>query len=58
MWTLSGFADEISPSLDEQCQTLKRLGIGYLELRGAWDVNVLDLSDEQLESVPPERADR
>jgi sugar phosphate isomerase/epimerase len=51
MWTLSGFADEISPSLDEQCQTLKRLGIGYLELRGAWDVNVLDLSDEQLESV-------
>jgi hypothetical protein len=56
MWTLSGFADEISADLDEQCQTLKRLGIGYVEFRGAWDTNVLDLSDEQLESarsIPP-----
>lgn len=25
MWTLSGFADEISPDLDEQCRVLGEL---------------------------------
>ena len=51
MWTLSGFADEISPDLDEQCRVLEKLGIGHIEFRSAWDVNVLDLSDDQLETV-------
>jgi sugar phosphate isomerase/epimerase len=51
MWTLSGFADEIDPDLDTQCQVLDRLGITNIELRSAWDVNVLDLSDEQLTEV-------
>lgn len=51
MWTLSGFADEISPDLDEQIKLLKELGMDYVEFRSAWDVNVLDLSDEQLERV-------
>jgi sugar phosphate isomerase/epimerase len=30
---------------------LNELGITYLELRSAWNVNVLDLSDEQLDDV-------
>ncbi len=48
MWIMSGFADEIDPDLETQCQVLEGLGIRYVEFRSAWDVNVLDLSDEQL----------
>ena len=33
MMRLSGFADEISPDLDEQLQVLEQEGIGFLELR-------------------------
>lgn len=51
MWMLSGFADEISPDLDEQCRVLKELGIGQVEFRSAWDTNVLDLDDGQLDRV-------
>ena len=57
MWTLSGFADEIDPDLETQCQVLDRLGITQIELRSAWDVNVLDLSDEQLSTVEAILAD-
>ena len=49
MWTLSGFADEIDPDLDKQCAVLNDLGIKYIEFRSAWDINVLDLDDEQIE---------
>jgi sugar phosphate isomerase/epimerase len=48
MWVLSGFADEIDPDLETQCAVLDELGIRFIELRSAWDVNVLDLSDEQV----------
>ncbi len=48
MWTLSGFADEISPDLDEQVALVTRLGLRYIELRSAWDVNILDLDGDQL----------
>jgi sugar phosphate isomerase/epimerase len=48
MWTLTGFADEISPDVDEQLQTLAGEEMRWLELRGAWGKNVLDLSDEEL----------
>jgi sugar phosphate isomerase/epimerase len=51
MWTLSGFADEISPDLDEQCRTLRELGMTHLELRSVSGVNVLDLDDDQIEQV-------
>jgi sugar phosphate isomerase/epimerase len=51
MWTLSGFADEIDPDLATQCRVLDELGIRYLELRSAWDCNVLDLTDEQVADV-------
>jgi sugar phosphate isomerase/epimerase len=49
MWTLSGFADEIDADLETQCRVLDELGIRYIELRSAWDTNVLDLTDEQVE---------
>jgi sugar phosphate isomerase/epimerase len=48
MWTLSGFADEISDDLTEQCTVLRGLGLKFLEFRSAWGVNVLDLDDAQL----------
>ncbi|MDP9313619.1 MAG: sugar phosphate isomerase/epimerase [Chloroflexota bacterium] len=50
MWRLSGFADEISPDLDVQVETLLGEGIKHLEFRGVWGKNVLTLSDEEIES--------
>jgi sugar phosphate isomerase/epimerase len=49
MFTLTGFADEISPDPVEQAKTLQDMGIGYLDFRGAWKKNVLELSDAELE---------
>ncbi len=49
MWTLTGFADEISPDLDQQVETLRAENMRWLEFRGAWDTNVLDLDVEQVE---------
>jgi 3-dehydroshikimate dehydratase len=51
MIRLSAFADEISPDLDEQIDTLQREGIRHLDLRGVWNINVLDLSDTQISQV-------
>ena len=51
MWTLSGFADEISPDLDVQIQTLQAEGIKHVELRGVWGKNVLALTDDEIETV-------
>lgn len=51
MIRLSAFADEISPDLDEQIAVLRSESIHYLDLRGVWDTNVLDLTDEQVTRV-------
>ncbi len=51
MWTLSGFIDEISPDFTEQCRVAAGLGLKYAEVRSAWEVNILDLSKEQLTGV-------
>jgi sugar phosphate isomerase/epimerase len=48
MWTLSGFSDEISPDFEQQCALVSKLGMKYLEFRSAWDVNILDLDDDQV----------
>jgi sugar phosphate isomerase/epimerase len=58
VWTLTGFADEISPDLDQQLETLVRESIRYMELRSVWDTNVLDLTDEELEMVKSATAER
>jgi 3-dehydroshikimate dehydratase len=47
MIRLSGFADEIGPDLELQVQTLASEGIRFLELRGVWGKNVLDLTHEE-----------
>ncbi len=51
MFTLSGFADEISPELEQQLDLLSQLDIRYLELRGVWNTGVLDLTDEQVRTI-------
>ena len=48
MWTISAFADEIDHDFEKQCAVLNQLGIGSIELRSAWGVNVLDLSADQV----------
>jgi len=51
MIRLSAFADEISADLDEQIAVLRDEHIRFLELRGAWNINVLDLSDQQVADI-------
>jgi sugar phosphate isomerase/epimerase len=51
MLTLSGFADEIASDLNLQLEVVSRLGIGYIELRGVWDKNVLALSDDEVKQI-------
>ena len=51
MYKISAFADEISDDLDVQIQTLKANGVGFIELRGAWGKNVLDLSEAEVREV-------
>ncbi|AIE87300.1 sugar phosphate isomerase/epimerase family protein [Fimbriimonas ginsengisoli] len=50
-FNLTGFADEISPSIDEQVETLSRLGLSGLDLRGVDGINVLDLTLDHLEKI-------
>jgi sugar phosphate isomerase/epimerase len=51
MIRLSTFADEISPDLDEQIAVLSSEHIHFLDLRGAWNTNVLDLTDQQVSRI-------
>jgi sugar phosphate isomerase/epimerase len=51
MWTLTAFADEISPDLGVQLSTLADESIRYLEFRGVWNKNVLDLSDSEIQTI-------
>jgi sugar phosphate isomerase/epimerase len=48
---LSAFADEISPAFDEQLAVLSSEQIRFLDLRGAWDTNVLDFSAQQVAEI-------
>lgn len=50
-WTLSGFGDEIDPDPRVQVAVLQALGAGHVEVRSAWDTNVIDLDTEQLSSL-------
>jgi 3-dehydroshikimate dehydratase len=45
MLKLSGFADEISPNLDEQIAVCKQNGLTHFELRGVYGKNVLDFDN-------------
>lgn len=48
---ITGFADEVSPKLDEQIAVFKKLKLDGLDLRSIDGVNVLNLSDEQLDHL-------
>jgi sugar phosphate isomerase/epimerase len=49
MFTLSAFADEISPDPVEQVDVLARCGVRHIELRSIHKTNVLDLTDTQVQ---------
>ena len=51
MIRLSAFADEIAPDLNEQIAVLQSENIHYLDLRGVWGTNVLDLTDQQVATI-------
>ena len=48
---IGAFGDEIADDLETQLQVLNELKIPCLELRAAWGVNVLNLSDGQVAQV-------
>src|SRR5215470_14645585 len=48
MFTLSAFADEISPDPQEQIDVLKSCGVRHIEFRSILKTNVLDLTDQQI----------
>jgi sugar phosphate isomerase/epimerase len=50
-WTLSGFGDEIDPDPRIQAAVLAALGASHVEVRSAWGVNVVDMSDQKLASL-------
>jgi len=51
MIRLSAFADEISANLDEQIAVLRSENIHFIDLRGVWNTNVLDLTDQQITEI-------
>ncbi|HEV3146770.1 MAG TPA: sugar phosphate isomerase/epimerase family protein [Gemmataceae bacterium] len=49
MFTLSAFADEISPDPQEQIDVLKSCGVRFIEFRSILKTNVLKLTDLQIQ---------
>ena len=47
-WTLSGFGDEIDADPAIQLAVLEALGARHIEVRSAWDVNIVDLEGDRL----------
>lgn len=48
MFTISAFADEISPEPQEQLDVLKKCGVRHIEFRSIHKTNVLALTDQQI----------
>ena len=47
-WKLSGFGDEIDADPIVQVAVLQALGANHIEVRSAWDTNVVEMSQAQL----------
>jgi len=47
-WKLSGFADEIDTDPRVHATVMSALGASHLELRSAWNINVVEMTDAQL----------
>ncbi|PKM62767.1 MAG: xylose isomerase [Firmicutes bacterium HGW-Firmicutes-21] len=54
----SAFADEIDPSLETQLDSLNKLGIGLIELRGVDGKSFVTLSDDEVMSVKQKLAEK
>jgi len=48
---LSGFADEIAPDLTTQLESIKKLGIHYIEMRGVDGNNLIYHSDTKVKEI-------
>ena len=57
-WTLSGFGDEIDPDPAIQLAVLQSLGARHIEVRAAWDTNILELDTAQLDRLAALLAER
>lgn len=47
-WKLSGFGDEIDADPTVQVAVLQALGANHIEVRSAWDTNIVEMSEAQL----------
>ena len=56
-FVFSAFADEIASDFDQQIASLKKLGIGLLELRGVDGKSFVDLSDSRIITVKNKLSD-
>ena len=54
---ITGFADEIDQDLGVQIESLKKLGISYVEMRGADGNNLIYHSDEKVKEIKARLAD-
>ncbi|MBT3343393.1 MAG: sugar phosphate isomerase/epimerase [Gemmatimonadetes bacterium] len=50
-FTITGFADEIAPAMDEQVAGLQATQVAWVEVRGVDGTGVLDLTDTQAEQL-------
>jgi sugar phosphate isomerase/epimerase len=50
-FTISGFGDEIAGEPSAQLDALVGMSIRHLDLRGAWDRNILDFSDDDVQAM-------
>ena len=57
MLHLSGFADEIGPSLADQMRVCRETGVTHFELRSVDKVNVIDLSESQRRDIKRQLCD-
>lgn len=57
MLRLAGFADEISPNLDEQIAVCKQNGVTHVELRSVYGKNVLDFDKSLRQEIKTKLAD-
>lgn len=49
--TISGFADEIDPSLDKQIEVIKKLGISHIEMRGVDGKGLVEYSLDEVKKI-------
>ena len=51
MFTITGFADELDRDFEVQMDYWRKMGLSWFELRSAWGINVMDLSDEHISRI-------